>query len=104
MIESVIVGILLGFMCLGLFGLIGLLIFDNITLIWSPFHDSRDPKFSYEEYKALGGKLDESRYPTICGKYVRLNMIDYYKAYHEEKRNDQLQARAEIIEEATKNE
>lgn len=102
MIESVIVGILLSFMCLGLFALIGLLIFDDITFIWSHFHDSRDPKFSYREYKTLGGKLEENRYPTICGKYVRLNMIDYYRAYHEEKRNKQLQARAEIIEEATK--
>ena len=104
MVESVIVGILLGFMCLGLFALIGLLVFDDVTFIWSPFHDSRDPKFSYEEYKTLGGKLDEFRYPTICGKYVRLNIIDYYKAYHEEKRNSQLQARTEIIEEAMKNE
>ena len=102
MIESVIVGIIFGFICLGLFALIGLLIFDDITFIWSPFHDSCDPKFSYREYKTLGGKLNEDRYPTICGKYVRLSLIDYYRAYHEEKRNNQLQARAEIIEEATR--
>lgn len=103
MAETVIIAVLLGFLLLTLFALLGLLIFDDITFIWSPFHDSRDPKFSYGEYKALGGKLDENRYPTICGKYVRLNMIDYYKAYYEEKRNNQLRARAKIIEEATKN-
>lgn len=102
MVESVIVGILVGFMCLGLFAFIGLLVFEDITFIWSPFHDSCDPKFSYGEYKDLGGKLNEDRYPTICGKYVRLSLIDYYRAYHEEKRNNQLRARAKIIEEATR--
>lgn len=99
---DVIIAVLIGFLLLSLFALIGLLVFEDITFIWSPFHDSCDPKFSYGEYKALGGKLNEDRYPTICGKYVRLSLIDYYRAYHEEKRNNQLRARAKIIEEATK--
>ena len=100
--TEIIIAVLLGFLLLSLFAFIGLLVFEDIAFIWSPFHDSRDPKFSYKEYKALGGKLDEDRYPTICGKYVRLSLIDYYRAYHEEKRNNQLRARAKIIEEATR--
>ena len=102
MVESVIVGIVLGFLLLYLFALIGLLIFDDIAFIWPPFHDSDNPKFSYKEFKTLGGEIDNYGYPTICGKYVRLNIIDYYRVEHEEKRNNQLRARAKIIEEATK--
>lgn len=101
MIGIIITTIILIFLLLSLFAVMGLFLFDEIRTIWSPFHDGNDPKFSYEEYRTLGGKLDESRYPTICGKYVRLNLIDYFRVYHEEKRNNRLQARAKIIEEAT---
>lgn len=101
MVETVILSIVFGFLFLCLFAVIGSFLFDDIRFIWSPFQDRDDPKFSYKEYKALDGKL-KGRYPTICGKYVRLSPIDYFKVYQEEKRNNQLQARAAIIEEATR--
>lgn len=94
--ETIIIIMVLCFLLLCLFSIIGLFLFDHIRFIWSPSHDSHDPKFSYKEYKALNGKLKDG-YPTICDEYVRLGCIDYFKVYREDKKEREAQTRTEIF-------